>query len=592
MTNSPSNPNSSENLPKGTTRRLLNFIKPYWRETLLSILLSVATMAANIGMLGTSAYLIATAALQPSIAVLQVAIVGVRFFGISRGVFRYLERLVSHSVNFRVLGEIRGWFYRAVEPLVPGAVEDLKSGDLLSRSIKDIESLEDFYVRGIAPPLSAAIVTLGVSLFTLQYSTALAAVLVLGLLLNGLVLSMLVQVFSGSLASRVVAARSLISALMVETLSGTAEILMSGAEEKQLQKISLASRESQKANLTMAGLHSAALAAGILISNLTLVGMLWFGIPLVRSGQMDGVTLAVLALLTLASFEPVNLLPAAAAKIETSLAAARRLFEVADRPKPVQEPLNSPYLKQFITLQVTGLDFTYPGSTIPALKSISLELIPGKKIALVGPSGSGKTTLLRIIQHNLPVPGRSVIWNEIDAINLSSPVVQNLQAVLGQNAYLFSATLQENLRLANPQIEIDGITNIIQRVGLKDWFHSLPDGMETWLGDNGSHLSGGERQRLLLARSLLMNRPILLADEPFSNLDLAAERAILQIIFANTTQAACILATHRLVDMNLFDEILVMDAGQIIQKGNHSELISKAGLYQTLWNQQNNLFFV
>ncbi|MEI8132122.1 MAG: thiol reductant ABC exporter subunit CydC [Leptolinea sp.] len=590
MTNSPFYPNRNENIQYGTTRRLLGFIKPYWRETLLSILLSVATMAANIGMLGTSAYLIATAALHPSIAVLQVAIVGVRFFGIARGVFRYLERLVSHSVNFRVLGEIRGWFYRAVEPLVPGAVEDLKSGDLLGRSIQDIESLEDFYVRGIAPPLSAAIVTLGVSLFTLQYSTALAAVLALGLLFTGLVLSLLVRVFSGSLARRVVEARSLISALMVETLSGTAEILMSGAEEKQLQKISLASRESQKANLAMAGLHSAALAAGILISNLTLVGMLWFGIPLVRSGQMDGVALAVLALMTLASFEPVNLLPAAAAKIETSMAAARRLFEVADRPKPVQEPLNSPYLKLFNTLQVTGLDFTYPGSTIPALKDISFELHPGKKMALVGPSGSGKTTLLRILQHNLQVPGKKVYWNEIDAINLSSLVVQNLQAVLGQNAYLFSASLQENLRLANPKVENDSISNILQKVGLNDWFLSLPDGLDTWLGDNGSQLSGGERQRLLLARSLLMNRPILLADEPFSNLDLAAEKAILQTIFANTAQAACILATHRLVDMDLFDEILVMDAGQIIQKGKHRELISRAGLYQTLWNQQNNLF--
>jgi ATP-binding cassette, subfamily C, bacterial CydC len=571
----------------GTTRRLLGFIKPYWRETLISILLSVATMAANIGLMCTSAYLIAMAALQPSIAVLQVAIVGVRFFGISRGVFRYLERLVSHSVNFRVLGEIRGWFYRAVEPLVPGAVEDLKSGDLLGRSIQDIESLEDFYVRGIAPPISAAVVTLGVSLFMLRYSVVLAAVLALGLLLTGLVLSLLVRVFSSSPAVRAIAARSTVSALMVETLSATSEILMNSAEKNQIQKIKLASRESERANLAMAGLHSLALATGVLVSNLTLVGMLCIGIPLVRSGQIDGIILAVLALITLASFEPVNQLPAAAAKIETSLASARRLFHIADRPAPIQEPKDSPILQQFVSLEITNLDFTYSGSLLPALKSISFKLLPGKKIALVGPSGSGKSTLLRAIQHYLPVPAETVFWNGVDAVNLSSLVVQKIQAVLAQQAYLFSATLQENLHLANPQLEKDRLAAILQTVGLEDWFAALPDGLDTWLGDNGSHLSGGERQRLMLARSLLMNRPVLLADEPFSNVDLASEKVIQQVIFSIPT---IILATHRLVGMDQFDDILVMDNGRVIQRGNHVELISTQGLYQTMWNQQNDQF--
>jgi ABC-type transport system involved in cytochrome bd biosynthesis fused ATPase/permease subunit len=399
-----------------------------------------------------------------------------------------------------------------------------------------------------------------------------------------------VQVFGINPASRVVAARSTVSALMVETLSGTGEILMSGAEENQLQKIRLASRESERANLAMAGLHSISLAAGVLISNLTLVGMLWFGIPLVRSGQIDGVTLAFLALITLASFEPVNLLPTAAAKIETSLASARRLFEVADRPKPVFEPADSPILEKFTSLQVTGLDFTYSGSLTPALQGISFELLPGKKIALVGPSGSGKSTLLRMIQHLLPSSSGTIFWNGIDAANFNSPVIQKTQAVLAQNAYLFSATLQENLHLAKSGVEEHQIKDMLQNVGLGDWFNALPLGLNTWLGDNGSQLSGGERQRLLLARCLLMTRPILLVDEPFSNIDLVSEKAILQAIYANDVNSAILLATHRLVGMDQFDEILVMQGGQLIQRGKHAELVLIPGLYQILWNQQDNQF--
>src|SRR5512133_1899125 len=397
MNFSPLYPNRAQQ----TSRRLLTFARPYWKEISLSVLLSVATTAASIGLMGTSAYLIATAALQPSIAVLQVAIVGVRAFGIARGVFRYLERLVSHSVNFKLLAQLRGWFFRAVEPLVPGGVEDLQSGDLLASAIKDIDTLEDFYVRGMAPPLSAVIVTLGISLFTMQYSLSLAGLLAGGLILTGLVLSLQVRSLSGKLAADVIQTRVKLSTLAVETISGAATIIMSGARENHLEKIRAASNTARSANLAMSSLHSTALALGVLVSNLTLVGMLYLGIPLIRSGQIDGVTLAVLALITLASFEPVNLLPAASAKIETSLTAARRLFAIADRPQPVPEPTEPIPLEGFSELIIRNLSFTYPGSFTPALQDISLSLSPGRLVCLVGPSGSGKSTLLKIIQDHL-----------------------------------------------------------------------------------------------------------------------------------------------------------------------------------------------
>lgn len=584
-----------DNLPARTyqsrpaSRRLLAFARPYWKEICLSVLLSVATSASSIGLMGTSAFLIATAALQPSIAALQVAIVGVRAFGIARGVFRYLERLVSHSVNFRLLAVVRGWFYRAVEPLVPGSLEDLKSGDLLARSIQDIETLEDFYVRGIAPPISAVVITLGMSLFTLQYSATLAALLAGGLILTGLVLSIQVQSLAGSRSNAVLAARSRAAALALEVISGTGEILMANAQNQFLERTRLAAERSRAANMSAARLHSAALSAGILISNMTLVAMLYTGIPLVRSGQIDGVTLAVLALITLASFEPINLLPAASAKIETSLSAANRLFSVADRPAMVNEPALVHQPGDFSYLKINNLTFTYPYTTQPALVDVSLDLEPGKSIALVGPSGSGKTTLLKIIQKYLPVDDGVIKWNGLDVNSIHGSTVRAWQAVVGQNAYVFSATLKENLNLSGAP-EADFLT-ALEQVGLSSWYANLPAGMDTWLGDNASLLSGGERQRILLARALLMRRPILLADEPFSNLDPVSESAILGNLLNSSGQAAAILATHRLVGMQRFDEILVMDGGRIVQRGNHTDLVSTPGLYRQIWHQQNNQFF-
>jgi ABC-type transport system involved in cytochrome bd biosynthesis fused ATPase/permease subunit len=196
--------------------------------------------------------------------------------------------------------------------------------------------------------------------------------------------------------------------------------------------------------------------------------------------------------------------------------------------------------------------------------------------------------LIKAIQHHIPVPAGCVFWNGFDSQSLVGEDIRQWQAVLSQNGYLFSTSLFDNLKLANPETE--EFESTMNQVGLGKWFTSLPDGMETWLGDNGSQLSGGERQRLLVARTLLLNRPIILADEPVSNLDLTSERDILRLLLQHSANTSCLLATHRLTGMELFDEILVINRGVIIQRGTHSQLVDSSGLYRDLWQQQNNLF--
>lgn len=270
------------------------------------------------------------------------------------------------------------------------------------------------------------------------------------------------------------------------------------------------------------------------------------------------------------------------------MAAARRLFTIADRPHPVQEPSIPLEIENFRELVIRDLTFTYPGTARPALKDILLTVKPGWKIALVGPSGSGKSTLIKSIQKYLPVEDGMIFWNENDINTVNGSKLRSYQAVLSQNGYLFSATLAENLKLSGARN--DEYSKVLKDVGLEKWFTALPDGFDTWLGDDAGQLSGGERQRLLLARTLLQNKPIILADEPVSNLDLSSEQEILQRLLKINSGIAVILATHRLISMELFNEILVMDGGCIVQRGTHNELASVDGLYRDLWQQQNNLF--
>src|SRR5512133_565583 len=288
---------------------LLSFLRPFAGQVALSVLLGVAAIASSIGLLGTSAYLIAYAALHPSVAVLQVAIVGVRFFGISRAVFRYLERLGAHSVNFSLLARLRVWFYSLLEPLAPARLQTLHSADLLGRVTTDIETLENFYVRAVAPPLVALIITLGVSAFVGQYDSHLGLLLAGALLLSGVGLPLLVHLLARRPGRAMVDRRAALNALVLDSLQGMPDLLAFGRGADQLARISAASQALHREQARLARIGALGNALGVLVTGLTLWGLLMLAIPLVRaplSGGLDGISLAVLALVTLASFEAVT----------------------------------------------------------------------------------------------------------------------------------------------------------------------------------------------------------------------------------------------------------------------------------------------
>ncbi|MEN6410859.1 MAG: thiol reductant ABC exporter subunit CydC, partial [Anaerolineaceae bacterium] len=380
-----------------TFLRLLHFLKPFLGWVAVSILLGVLTIAANVGLMASSAYLISAAALHPSIAELQVTIVGVRFFGISRGVFRYAELLVSHSVNFKLLSNLRVWFYRKLEPLAPARLIDIHSGDLLTRAVNDIETLENFYVRVVAPPVTAAIVTLGMLVFLANYSLTSALALVAFLLTVGVGLPTLAVILSRGPGRRLIENRARLQTALIDGIQGLSDLLAYGQQENQIALIRQINRENAHIQTQLAVLNAANTALGVLLSNLGMLAIMIFSIPLVAQGNLDGVLLAVLALAGLASFEAVTPLPIAAQQLEVCLQAARRLFDLVDSEPAVSDPAHPLSLPTSTDLRFQNVTFSYAQDLPLALDHFSFDLPAEKHLAIVGPSGAGKSTLVKLL---------------------------------------------------------------------------------------------------------------------------------------------------------------------------------------------------
>jgi ATP-binding cassette, subfamily C, bacterial CydC len=572
-----------------TILRLSVFLKPFVGSVLLPVLLGTATIVCGIGLLGTSAYLIASAALHPSIAVLEVAIVGVRFFGIGRGIARYFERLASHSVNFKLLANLRTWFYLKLEPLAPARLAGRSSGDVLARAIADIDTLENFYIRLVAPPVLALIVMAGMGWFTGQFQPGLAWILVGGMALTGTLAPGLVYLASRQPSKDWIESRSALFETMVEGVQGLEDLLAYNQADGYLEKVWRASLSARRAQLRLAWSNGWSAALNLLIPDLTLWCMLLAAIPLVAAGRLDGVTLVVIFLTGMAGFEAVTPLSGAAQTLESSLQAARRIFSLADSQPVVPEPARPCSPPQGAGLSVRGLTFRYADDLQPALDKVSFDLPPGQQAALVGPSGSGKTTLSRLLLRFWDCPPGTIVLNGRDIRDFQPAHVRARIACLPDPVYLFGATLRQNLLLARPGAAPADLEGAIQTAGLADWFASLPDGLDTWIGEHGLQVSGGERQRIGIARLVLQDAQLYILDEPLSGLDALSAQRLSAVIKSVTSGKSVLWITHRLVDLQDMHTILVLDKGRLVEQGTHARLIQQRGLYWRMRSVQPRL---
>jgi thiol reductant ABC exporter CydC subunit len=542
-----------------TLRRLLAWAAIPRGRAALATLLGALAVAFAVGLMTTAGYLISRAAEHPPILALTTTIVAVRFFGLARPLARYLERLVSHDVALRALANVRSRFYERIEPLAPAELESYRRGDLLTRMVRDVDELQSLFVRGLGPPLVALTVgALCIGVTAAVLSTA-AVVLAVGLLV-GAVAVPLVAVQIDRAAARRVALRAEVTAELVDVLRGAPELVAYGREGEALDAIRASERKLGHARRRDAFAGGFADALMVAVAGLTTIGVLAVAVSAHAAGTLDKVLVATLALLALSSFEAVAALPGAARELAASLASGRRVLELTNREAIVQDPLFPAPLdtRGGVAVALEGVSARYSKGEPTVLNSFDLRLEPGRRVALVGPSGAGKTTVTNLLLRFLdPEHGRVTIAGR-DVREFGQEDVRRTFALAGQEAHVFDSTIRENLRLARPDATEAELEDALRRARLGDWVASLPDGLDTLVGENGSRLSGGQRQRLTVARALLADAPVLILDEPTAHLDPRTARQLVDDVLDEAGERTVLLITHRPEGLDRVDEIVVL----------------------------------
>ena len=567
--------------------RLLRLAHLVRGRLLLAAAAGAAATGCAVALLATSGFLLARASQHPNIIFISGAVVAVRAFSVGRGVFRYAERLTSHDAAFRVLADTRVGIYRRLARLAPAGLTEFRSGDLLARLISDVDSTQDLFIRGIAPPLTAVLVGAGAVAVCCVILLAAGGILAAGLLLAGVAVPAVAAIADRTSRRRTGPARGELAASLANTLAGSADLHAFGAVDASLAR--MAATDAELTGLARGSAAAAGLGTGLtsLASGLTVWGVLLLGVAAVGSGTFGLVSLAVLTLTALASFEAVTPLAGSALQIGHARIAARRVCAVLDAPDPVSDPetpLTPP--DPPITVRLRGARVRYqPGRTF-ALDGVDLDLEPGRRVALVGPNGAGKSTVAAVLMRFTDLAGGTATLNGRDLAAYKADDVRRLIGGCPQDPHIFDASIGDNLRLARPGASDEELAGAAERAGLLPWIESLPKGLRTPVGARGAAISGGERQRIALARALLANPALLILDEPTASLDPDTRKALTADLLDVTAGRGTLLITHELDGLDQVDEIVVLEAGQVVQRGTHRQLLCAPGLYRWMWERQ------
>jgi len=547
-------------------RRLVRIGRPSWGRLALAALLGVAAAMATVGLLAGSGYVVDRAAFRPGLGAIAGVLAAVEVLAFLRGPLRYGERLVAHDMAFRTLGRWRVWLYDRLEPLSPAGLRAWRSGDLLARATDDVDVLGDLYLRGLLPVV-VTVAAAALAVVVVAVILPVAGVILGASLLGAIVFAPVVAVLQGggSSAAREAECRGELTAQVVDLVQGAPELMAFGQEEMYVDRI-----DAVDAELTALA-RRRALAAGTTSAVVTscmgvaVVGVLAAGVAALRAHRMEPVMLAVLPLAAVGAFESVPTLAMAALRTRQVVAAGRRLLAIDAIPVPVRDPDRPDVLPPGCPdVAVEKAHLRYRPDLPWALRGLDLSLPAGSRVALVGASGSGKTSLVNVLLRFWPLDAGRAALGGVDLDRLDQARVRRSVALVDQHARLFSGTIRQNVILGRPDADGADVDAAIGRAQLAEWVGTLPLGLDTPIGEQGSRVSGGQRQRIALARALLMDAPILILDEVTSGLDGPTAASLLADVLAAADGRTVLLVTHRHADLEGFSAVVRIERGRVV----------------------------
>ncbi len=572
--------------------RSLWFSRPAARRLLESCVLGACALGAGIGLLATAAWLISRAAQHPHESALALGIVAVQFFGLSKGLARYGQRLVGHDAALRALADLRVRIYGALEPLAPSGLPAFRSGDLMARFVDDVDSVQDLLVRVISPFAIAIIVGVGTVALEWVLLPAAGAIVAAALLLSATIVPWLTQRLARRAEAAQADVRGALSSSVVELVRGAPELAAFGAADRKLGEA--LEIDARLARIARRRAMTAGIGQGLatLLPALATFGCLLVGVSAVRAGRLDIVLLAVIAIVPLAAFELASPLPAATQTLSRVRGSLGRVGDVLGAEPVVAEPARPrslPDCPGTHALRVRGLRCRYGADGPWVLDGVDLDLSAGRRVAVVGRSGAGKSTLARVLLRLAPYERGSVTLDGIELSELEGDACRRVVGLLSQDAHVFDTTIRANLRLARREASDEQLHEALVAARLGAWVDGLPDGLDTYVGELGERMSGGERQRLAAARVLLADFPVMVLDEPGEHLDTATADAIVADVLDAAGNRAVLLITHRLAGLHAADEVIVLDGGRVVQRGTHDELAGRPGAYAEMWRREQGL---
>lgn len=568
-------------------RDLLPYLKLYkkhWFGLSLGMLLAFATLLCSIGLLTLSGWFLSASA----VAGLTVARKSfnymlpagfVRGFAIGRTAGRWGERVVSHDATFKLLTDLRIFFFEKLTPLIPGRVSNLRDGDLLNRLVSDIDAMDHVYLRLISPIVVGIFGIASLTIFLCYFDVRLG--LTLGAILLGLLLlwPILFYKLGKNNGEKLTLNTAEMRVATLDWLEGYSELTLFGAEERYRNAIYTAQSKLLKNQFINAHLNGLAQALLMLASGWTLVLVIWLSANGV-GGHPPGPMIALMAFATMASFEMLMPIAGAFQYLGQTLTSARRLNDVILAEPDVEFATQPTNHNEQYSIDFDGVEFCYPDSSKVVLNKVNLSIEAKKKVAILGQTGSGKSTMLQLLSRywdpqagSVSIAGKPLTqWNESQ--------LRQAVSVVSQRVDILNGTLRDNLLMASPDASDEQLAKTLTEVGLAKLLEDKS--LDAWLGDGGRQLSGGEKRRIGIARAILHNAPVLLLDEPTEGLDKSTEKQIMSLLESHYADKTVLFITHRLVNLANMDAICLIEQGEIIEYGSHEQLIARGGRYHQL----------